>query len=83
MDKSTIEQWLNKVNSDSSVARAEIARFLVKIVYDFVKFNRSEGEGLDGRDGAERRSLAKVVDAAENHYSAMLKEKYKDKLSNR
>ncbi|EBG3215788.1 hypothetical protein FIS27_17870 [Salmonella enterica subsp. enterica] len=39
---------------------------LLSKIYDFVKFNRPEGEGLDGRDGPERQSLAKVVDAVED-----------------
>lgn len=77
MDKDIIEQWLNKTENDNPVARAEIARFLVKTVYNFVKFKRPEGEGLDGRDGPERNSLAEIVDAAENHYYNMLEMKHK------
>lgn len=46
-----IEKWLNEQANDNPVSRAELARTLVKKVYDFVKFNRPEGEGLDGRDG--------------------------------
>lgn len=83
MLKDVIEELLNQSEKDNPLARADIARFLVKTVYDFVKFNRPEGEGLDGRDGPERRSLANIVDAAEDHYSEMLAEKHKDKLPNK
>lgn len=62
-----IEKLLNDKTNDSAEARAELVRVLVKKFYDFVKFERPEGEGLDGRDGYERRSLAKIVDAAEEH----------------
>ncbi|EJB9092710.1 hypothetical protein ACE2PP_000683 [Salmonella enterica] len=83
MKKEVIEQWLKEESNDNPVARAELTRFLVKTVYDFVKFNRPEGEGLDGRDGPERQSLADIVDAAENHFYAMLEEKHKDKIPKR
>ncbi|EHY0218739.1 hypothetical protein RJK31_004328 [Salmonella enterica] len=83
MKKEIIEQWIKEEGNDNPVARAELTRFLVKTVYDFVKFNRPEGERLDGSDGPERRSLADIVDAAENHFSAMLEEKHKDKLPKR
>ena len=72
-----IEKWLNAQANDNPVARAELARTLVKKVHDFVKFNRPEGEGLDGRDGPDRQSLAKIVDAAEDHYIEMCEIKNK------
>ncbi|EDV0264107.1 hypothetical protein YM80_004817 [Salmonella enterica subsp. salamae] len=68
-----IDKLLNEQANDNPVARAELTRSLVKTIYDFVKFNRPEGEGLDGRDGPERQSLAKVLDAAEDHYIEMCK----------
>lgn len=71
--KIILEQKLNSVENDTPVERAEVARFLIKTVYNFVKMNRPEGEGLDGRDGPERRSMGKIVDAAENHYFNMIK----------
>lgn len=74
MQKEMIEQWLNDEQCDSPVKRADLARNLVKEIYDFVKFHRPEGEGLDGRDGPERQSLANIVDAAENHYYQMLEQ---------
>ncbi|EPM0074674.1 hypothetical protein NO938_005389, partial [Citrobacter freundii] len=64
---SEIEKMLNDKTNDSPEARAELVRALVKKVYDFVKFERPEGEGLDGRDGYERQSLAKILDAVEDH----------------
>lgn len=75
--KNVLEEKLNQVEFDNSIERAEIARLLVKQIYNFVKFNRPEGEGLDGRDGPERQSLAKIVDAAENHYYKMLEIKHR------
>lgn len=71
-----IDKWLNEQANDNPVARAELARTLVKKVYDFVKFNRPEGEGLDGRDGPERQSLAEIVDATEEHYTRMCQLKH-------
>ncbi|MEA3773432.1 hypothetical protein VBK73_22850 [Enterobacter hormaechei] len=76
MQKEMIEQLLNQKEYDNPVKRAEVVRELVKEVYNFVKFNRPEGEGLDGRDGPERQSLAKIVDATENHYYEMLEQKH-------
>ncbi|EMG8712993.1 MULTISPECIES: hypothetical protein [Enterobacteriaceae] len=76
MNKDQIIQTLNEAENDSPVARAELARFLVKTIYNFVKMERPEGEGLDGRDGPERRSMGKIVDAAENHYFNMIKESH-------
>ena len=38
-----IDKWLNGQANDNPVARAELARFLVKKVYNFVKLNRPEG----------------------------------------
>lgn len=57
---------------DNAVERAKLTESMVRTVYDFVKFQRPEGEGLDGRDGNERQSLAKVVDEAIEHKSRML-----------
>ncbi|WP_433689505.1 hypothetical protein [Kosakonia cowanii] len=65
-----IEKLLNDKNNDNPQARAELVRALVKKGYDFVKFERPEGEGLDGRDGRdgyERQSLAKILDAVGDH----------------
>ncbi|WP_308341886.1 hypothetical protein [Serratia marcescens] len=76
MKKETIEQWLKDESNDNPIARAELTRFLVKTIYNFVKMERPEGEGLDGRDGPERRSMGKIVDAAENHYFDMIKESH-------
>lgn len=69
------KKWLNEIEHDSPEARAEFVRDLIRVVYDFVKFERSEGGGLDGRDGPERQGLADVLDAAENHYFNMLERK--------
>lgn len=60
-----------KVTEDP-IARADLLRNFVKDVYDFVKKNRPEGEGLDGKDGPERRSLGKILDEAEDHYYRMI-----------
>lgn len=75
--KVILEQELRSVSISDPIARAKIARDIIKQVYDFVKFNRMEGEGFDGRDGPERRGLAKIVDAAENHYFKMLEGEHK------
>lgn len=76
MNQDSLNELLKSENNDNPVTRAEIARDLVKAIYDFVKFHRSEGGGLDGRDGPERQSLADLVDAAEDHYTRMLEEKH-------
>lgn len=62
-----LENFLNNRENDSASSRAELAEFCVETIYKFVKFNRSEGEGLDGRDGPERQGLGEVLDAAKNH----------------
>ncbi|MBN7122860.1 hypothetical protein BSU01_14240 [Erwinia billingiae] len=77
MKNEVVEKMLNDPANDNAVARAETIRSLVKQVYDFVKFNRPEGQGLDGMTGPERESLGKIVDAAENHYFNMLKHSQK------
>jgi len=77
MKKETIISWISNIE-DNPKARAELLREMVKVVYDFVKFERPGGEGLDGRDGEERRSLAKIVDATEHHYFEMIKNSHKE-----
>lgn len=77
--KDTVNQQLALTGNDDAIARAEIARDLIKEIYNFVKFNRPEGGGLDGRDGVERNGLATIVDAAEEHYFKMLEQKHKSK----
>ncbi|MEB7668638.1 hypothetical protein NGB59_15555 [Escherichia coli] len=77
--KDVLNQQLTLTENDDAIARAEIARDLIKEIYNFVKFNRPEGGGLDGRDGVERNSLATIVDAAEEHYFKMLEQKHKSK----
>lgn len=77
--KIIVNQQLELTKNDDVVARAEIARDLIKEIYNFVKFNRPEGGGLDGRDGVERNGLATIVDAAEEHYFNMLEQKHKSK----
>ncbi|EDM1757565.1 hypothetical protein AH553_20745 [Salmonella enterica subsp. diarizonae] len=77
--KDIVNQQLALTKHDNVIARAEIARDLVKEIYNFVKFNRPEGGGLDGRDGVERNGLATIVDAAEEHYFKMLEQKHKSK----
>ncbi|EAW8154072.1 hypothetical protein HX30_24140 [Salmonella enterica] len=77
--KDTLNQQLALTENDDVIARAEIARDLIKEIYNFVKFNRPEGGGLDGRDGVERNGLATIVDAAEEHYFKMLEQKHKSK----
>lgn len=74
--KDTIKTYLNEAKHDSPEARAELLRDLIRDVYDFVKFDRPEGGGLDGRNGPERESLGLIVDAAEDHYFNMLKLKH-------
>ncbi|AYY75497.1 hypothetical protein [Citrobacter koseri] len=77
--KDIVNQQLALTGNDDAIARAEIARDLIKEIYNFVKFNRPEGGGLDGRDGVERNGLATIVDAAEEHYFKMLEQKHKSK----
>lgn len=74
-----LDNFLNATENDNPISRAELAESLVKHIYDFVKFERPEGEGLDGRDGDERRSLAKVVDASIDHKFRMLEIKHSKK----
>ncbi|PNN15919.1 hypothetical protein AL526_004580, partial [Citrobacter koseri] len=75
MNKDQIIQVLNETENDSPVA-SRISKIPRKNNLQFVKMERPEGEGLDGRDGPERRSMGKIVDAAENHYFNMIKESH-------
>lgn len=47
--------------------RAELAEEISQAIYDWTKFEEPGGEGLDGRDGPERRSLGKWLDVAKDH----------------
>lgn len=66
--KLEIERWLNESQNDNRKSRSELVTYLVENVYKFVKFERPEGGGLDGRDGPERQGIANVVDAAKDYY---------------
>lgn len=57
-------ELLQQPENDNPEFRAKLTEDLVRVVYYFVKHERPGGEGLDGKDGFERRGLAKVVDAA-------------------
>lgn len=46
--------------------RADALVDVVRAIYESVKFDNPEGDGLDGRWGPEREGIGKVVDAAEN-----------------
>lgn len=76
--KLEIDRWLNENQNDNRKSRSELITYLVESVYKFVKFERSEGGGLDGRDGPERQGIANVVDAAKDYYFETLQD-----LSNR
>lgn len=57
---------------EDPIARADLLRNFIRDIYQFVKFNRPEGEGLDGRDGLERKSIGKILDESEEHYYRMI-----------
>ncbi|WP_261641001.1 hypothetical protein [Erwinia mallotivora] len=63
----SINNALKSNEFDSRRGRAELIEYCVETIYKFVKFERPEGEGLDGRDGPERQAIAKLVDAAKNY----------------
>ena len=54
--------------------RAALVRELLGAVYEHVRDYRPGGEGLDGHDSDERRSLGKLVDAAELHMAGELRQ---------
>lgn len=62
-----IKQWLADPANNDKRARAALLEQIVREFYNYVKFEQPEGEGLDLRDGPERQSLAKVLDAAIDH----------------
>ena len=47
--------------------RSDLLVAVTEAIYNAVKHDHPEGEGLDGRDGPERRSLGSVADAARDH----------------
>lgn len=51
--------------------RARLIEDLIREVYEYVKLHDPEGEGLDGRDGPERRGLGELVDAATTYRLSM------------
>ena len=53
--------------------RARLVEDVVRAAYDHVKLHDPEGEGLDGRNGPERRGLGQLVDEACAHRIAMIK----------
>ncbi len=63
----SLVEALKSSEFDSRRGRAELLERCVETIYKFVKFERPEGEGLDGRDGPERQALAKLVDKAKDY----------------
>jgi hypothetical protein len=61
--------------------RAGVLEELTRAVYDHVKYSSPEGGGLDGADGPERRALARVVDAAAEHYGRLVEDGLEDDRS--
>ncbi|WP_118809146.1 hypothetical protein [Haemophilus haemolyticus] len=73
--KQEIRAWLENPENDSCLKRAELIRYIMRdCIYDFVKHERPEGLGLDGKNGPERQDLAKIVDIAENYYHKTLED---------
>lgn len=77
-EQTTAAQWGTLAQQARELARhstaldaAEGVRQIVDEVYQSTKFDRPGGGGLDGKDGPERESLARVRDAADDHYHAM------------
>lgn len=67
--KKEIRNWLKKTENDNPAKRAELIRYIMReCIYDFVKHERPEGQGFDGKWGPEREALAKFVDNAEDYY---------------
>lgn len=51
---------------------SHIAHLMAAVtLYDFSKFERPGGAGIDGRNGPERQGLARVLEAAIEHYDKM------------
>lgn len=63
----SLNETLKSAEFDSPQGRANLIEHCVETIYKFVKFERPEGEGLDGRDGPERQAIAELVDAAKNY----------------
>lgn len=64
-----------------SRGRAMLAVECVRGIYDAVKFDNPEGEGLDGRDGPERRGLGRLCDAAIGYTRDMAATSATDRLA--
>ncbi|ELY3758402.1 hypothetical protein [Cronobacter turicensis] len=65
--KRSLDEALKSTEFDSPQGRAELIEFCVENIYKFVKFERPEGEGLDGRDGPERQTIGELVDAVKDY----------------
>lgn len=48
--------------------RADLLVEVCEAIYNAVIFDNPKGGSMDGRDGAERMSIAHVVDAAQAHH---------------
>lgn len=60
-----VRAYLTVQESTPSVLdRANLLEDVARAFYDHAKFRAPGGEGLDGRDGPERRAIGRVVDAA-------------------
>ena len=56
------------LEGSTDLTRAELVEEIMRQVYDWTKFREPGGEGLDGRDGPERRSLGGVLTEAIRHH---------------
>lgn len=52
----------------TEIETAEGLREVIHELYDMTKFDRPGGEGLDGKDGPERRGIGYILDMAEDYY---------------
>lgn len=66
--KKIIEEWLRNTENDTPLNRANLLEEIVRTFYNFSKFERPGGEGIDGLNGPERQGLARVLEAAIEHY---------------
>ena len=56
------EQIRNELKERDRAGRACYLDEIFEVFYRYSKFDQPGGEGLDGRDGPERRALAKIRD---------------------
>ncbi|MGX9376966.1 hypothetical protein ACWXV6_19530 [Pantoea ananatis] len=62
-----LNELMRSTEFDNRDGRADLLEHCVEKIYNFVKFERPGGQGLDGRSGPELEEMSKVVDVIKKY----------------